>query len=127
MIISANIRESNYCSDSILRNVQLACVFEGFFDFLSYLVLQRKQHPIAQDTQYDCIVLNSTSLVHKAIPFIQVYEHAYCYLDNDQSGKKAFNDLAAALPIKSVNQLSVKNAAYNDLNDYWRSKDKCWK
>ena len=97
------------------------CVFEGFIDFLSYLVLQRKQHPIAQDIPYDCIVLNSTSLLQKTIPFIQVYEHAYCYLDNDKAGEQAGRVINSTM-MNKVALLSEKYADFNDLNDYLQYK-----
>ena len=71
----------------------------------------------------DCIVLNSTALVAKSIPFIDVYAHAYCYLDNDGAGQKAFEKLWEAMPGKCT-AVSSTYEEYNDLNDYLLGKKK---
>ena len=72
------------------KRTSCCCVFEGFMDFLSYMVLEEKGVPdIVQSFPYDCIILNSTSIIQRAIPFIGVYHIAYCYLDNDFAGKQA--------------------------------------
>ena len=78
------------------KRTSCCCVFEGFMDFLSYMVLEEKGVPdIVQSFPYDCIILNSTSIIQRAIPFIGVYHIAYCYLDNDFAGKQAFDTLDA--------------------------------
>ena len=98
------------------------CVFEGFMDFLSYqTMLETNTHLIVERTPCDCIVLNSTSILDKAIPFIDVYEFAYCYFDNDDAGINAYKSLSDSLPGKTIN-ISPHFAEYNDLNDCLNGK-----
>lgn len=100
------------------KHTSSCCVFEGFMDFLSYMTLSRRSNsPIVISEPCDCIVLNSTSIVQKAIPFIQVYDHSYCYLDNDTAGQKAFQVIASCQRSHTT-QMSQFYSEYNDLNDY---------
>ena len=101
------------------------CVFEGFMDLLSYFAFLQEQpgNAVLQQEPCDCIVLNSTALVAKSIPFIDVYAHAYCYLDNDDAGHKAFEKLCEAMPGKCTS-VSSTYKEYNDLNDYLLGKKK---
>ena len=63
------------------------CVFEGFFDYLSYLSMMLP----SQRNERDCIILNSTAMINKAIDILKNYDTIHCYLDNDESGRKATN------------------------------------
>lgn len=104
------------------KHTSSCCVFEGFMDFLTYIYLKQKGgSALVVSESCDCIVLNSTSIVHKAVPFIQVYDHSYCYLDNDASGKKAFETIEYSMPGKAV-LMSELYAGYNDLNDFLLGK-----
>lgn len=99
------------------RRTPACCVFEGFMDFLSYMTLwERGDDSVVQDVSCDCIVTNSTSLVRKAIPFIEVYEAAYCYFDNDDAGREAFYKIWSAVGDKASN-MSGRYMGSNDLND----------
>ena len=100
------------------RKTPCCCLFEGFMDFLSYLTLQRcSDEGVALPFPCDCIIMNSTSLVRKTVPFIGVYEKAYCYLDNDDAGLRAFGVIGQALPGKAFLKSDLF-ADFNDLNDY---------
>lgn len=55
-------------------------VFEGFIDFLSYVVLHG---------DCDAIVLNSVINVPKSIDYLNRYDTVYCHLDNDKAGHDA--------------------------------------
>ena len=100
------------------KRTSCCCVFEGFMDFLSYMVLEEKGVPdIVQSFPYDCIILNSTSIIQRAIPFIGVYHIAYCYLDNDFAGKQALDTLDLLMPGR-IFEMSTRFSPYNDLNDY---------
>ena len=100
------------------KRTSCCCVFEGFMDFLSYMVLEEKGVPdIVQSFPYDCIILNSTSIIQRAIPFIGVYSIAYCYLDNDFAGKQALDTLDLLMPGR-IFEMSSRFSPYNDLNDY---------
>ena len=72
---------------------------------------------IVQSFPFDCIILNSTSIIQRAVPFIGVYSIAYCYLDNDFAGKQAMDTLGLLMPGRIFGQTS-KFSPYNDLNDY---------
>lgn len=91
---------------------QRICVFEGFFDYLSLLTMMKPQHR----SSFDYLVLNSTSMVQKAIPFLQGYAEVHCYLDNDNAGREATSALASKLS-KVIDHAS-RYADYNDVNDF---------
>ena len=94
------------------------CVFEGFMDFLSYqTLLERYDDPFINPVPRDCIILNSTSMVQKAIPFIQVYDVAFTYLDNDAAGIQASGILDEAMTDRTI-RMSDRFYEFNDLNDY---------
>lgn len=100
------------------RRTTSCCVFEGFMDFLSYKVLEeRGDGEIVQPFPCDCIILNSTSIIQRAIPFIGVYTIAYCYLDNDFAGTQALDTLDLLMPGR-IFEMSSRFSSYNDLNDY---------
>lgn len=94
------------------------CIFEGFMDFLSYKVLEESGNStLVHRTACDCIILNSTSIIQRAVPFIDVYLYAYSFLDNDLSGKQAFSTINRLLPGR-IHDMSNKYEPINDLNDY---------
>lgn len=105
-----------------LKHTEACCVFEGFMDFLSYQVLCDRKDPVVVGTQ-DCIVINSTNLIKKAIPFMDVYLKVYCYLDNDEAGRKAFSNIIDTISNKAESK-SHLFCQFNDLNDYLKSKVK---
>ena len=99
-------------------------IFEGFMDFLSYqTLLSRYNDRTINPVPRDCIVLNSTSMVQKAIPFIQVYDVAITYLDNDDAGQQATNTIDAAMTDRTI-RMSERFSGFNDLNDYLTSFSK---
>lgn len=94
------------------------CVFEGFMDFLSYKVLEeRGAKDLIPEVPCDYIIMNSTSIIQRAIPFIGVYTLAYCYLDNDFAGRQAQDTLDLLMP-GGVIEMSKYFSPHNDLNDY---------
>lgn len=86
-------------------------VFEGFFDFLSYV----EDNKLSADGVGDSIILNSTSFHQQAIEFVknENYQRTNTYFDNDNAGNKAtdkfFGDLIAVTP---------KNFIYKPHKDY---------
>ncbi len=92
--------------------VNRVLVFEGFMDFLSYLELG-----ITSITGYDIIVLNSISLLPKAIPIIEKYYYIETYLDNDPAGETATNRI---LDHACIGIYDGRNeySGYKDLNEY---------
>ncbi|GHT28287.1 DNA primase [Bacteroidia bacterium] len=98
------------------QNEKDSClVFEGFWDFLSYLTIQKIER-----TKHDVAVLNSTANTEKAINFLKTHREIYTYLDNDDAGRKA-TELIKSANLTVYNR-STQFADYKDLNDYLRGK-----
>jgi hypothetical protein len=96
---------------TVRNNADTCLVFEGCWDFLSYLTIQKIER-----TKHDVAVLNSVANVQKAMDFLKTHKEIYTYLDNDEGGKKA-TDLIRSEHL-TVNNRSSKFAGYKDLNDY---------
>ena len=82
-------------------------LFEGMFDFLSACEYY-KGCPSCT-----AIVLNSTSNLNNALSTISQYEKVFCYLDNDDAGRKALDKLRQA-NIEVID----KSCIYQDCNDF---------
>lgn len=94
-------------------------VFEGFMDFLSYLQIM-KNKPDKQ--KIDFIILNSTSMVNKAISIIQEkgYKTINCFIDNDAPGRAAFNKIKESCNNSIVvNESARVYPTFKDLNQFW--------
>ncbi|MEG1290564.1 MAG: toprim domain-containing protein [Bacteroidales bacterium] len=108
--IAAN---NNTCSN----NVKSATVriYEGFFNFLSDLVLKNESLPIT-----DIIVLNSVNNVKSALNYIFEHQICECYLDNDVAGRKALEKIKEAAKEKKIDvrDMSFSYSDCNDLNEY---------
>ncbi|MDR1644455.1 MAG: toprim domain-containing protein [Tannerellaceae bacterium] len=100
---------------TISNNRDVCLVFEGFWDFLSYLALQK-----AGKTKHDVAILNSVANVQKALPFLKTHREVYTYLDNDNAGVMATQVIRKACI--TVFDRSVRYAGFKDLNDYLRNK-----
>lgn len=90
---------------------QVVSVFEGFFDFLSALAISRKVEPT-----HHVLVLNSLSLLNKALPQLRRYEKVNLYLDNDRAGQNAVTSIKAV--IRSATDQSRIYEKHKDFNDY---------
>ena len=102
------------------RKTRSCCVFEGFMDFLSYLQLQRSGNiEVVQEETLDYVVLNSTSMVNQAITFLTAYPVVFCYLDNDESGKSAFQQINHKH--RYAKDMSHRYQGYKDINGYLMS------
>jgi hypothetical protein len=94
------------------------CVFEGFIDFLSYLVLKLRHNPdqsIFKEKDY--FILNSVSNTSKLLDRLEKYERIYCYLDNDQAGIHSTNEIRKRYGSKLSDQ-SIHYKEYKDVNDF---------
>ncbi len=91
-------------------------IFEGMFDFLALLELHNVNIP-----PHDVIVLNSLSLLQRAIKRIQEnsYRHASLYLDNDKAGREASSHFKEYFRDSelSVSDHANSYSAYKDIND----------
>ncbi len=97
-------------------------VFEGFFNFLSYLEYYGKDIP----GSYDVCVLNSVTNLHQALPKLMRYDLVGLCLDNDKAGYAAAKDVREAAAAKggvAIRDLSAEiYPSFNDMNDFLRSK-----
>ena len=110
-----NADGSNYAepsSDSVT-------VFEGFFDFLSYMELTSDRLPRPKQ---DICVLNSVVNAQTAADFIKSHQTVHLYLDNDEAGRRASQKIADY--VLASNQEAVitdhceEYKDFNDLNEW---------
>lgn len=97
---------------TILNGSKELLIFEGFFDFLSYLTFKPEKQ-----NQYDFIVLNSVSN-HAKIndKILNKYDLIYLFLDNDKAGRVT----TTIIQKERVNVFDYSNKyiKYKDLNEY---------
>jgi hypothetical protein len=98
---------------TIKNDAPVLAVFEGFFDFLSYITIQQSQSV----SKRDFLVLNSTSFFEPQLPFMQTYSLVHLYLDNDNTGNKCSAMALATDANKFVDERGLY-FGYNDLNDW---------
>lgn len=91
-------------------------VFEGLFDFLSF-VERRKSAGVAAPGS-DVCVLNSVSNVRQSLPFISAHPAVALYLDNDGAGRKASVEIRDSSPGSLVVDHSSEYAAFDDYSEY---------
>ena len=92
-------------------------MFEGFFDFLSFVEMSGETWP-----KCDICVLNSVTNVRKAQDWIRSHKEICTLFDNDDAGRKALQDIkeyiaAPAAPCVKVNDWSYLYEGHNDLNE----------
>lgn len=91
-------------------------VFEGFFDFLSYLAIEKRSQP-----PLTTIVMNSTSFISRVRKFIAerpFLTRVYTYLDNDEAGQRSFMSLKKEFPSVEISDRSATYAPFDDLNEW---------
>lgn len=87
-------------------------VFEGFFDFLSWLVLKDRTKPFS-----DICVLNSVNNLNKALPIIAAHERVSAWMDNDEAGHEALRRIAADCPSVHGHMDEFIKAGVKDVNE----------
>jgi len=93
-------------------------VFEGFFNFLSFLQLFV---PTSANQDSDYLILNSLAFVDHSLELLSTYNRVSLFLDNDPAG-----DLATAHIINCIPSAIDKRhlfKPYEDLNDYLTSSN----
>ena len=98
-------------TESIVTKSRSCCVFEGFIDFLSYLVLND-----LSVCSEDVVVLNTAYNLQKAMPFISSHEIIKSFFDNDVKGRDISDILKSSC--KNVISQSYIYEGYKDLNEY---------
>ncbi len=103
---------------AIQNGTTSCCLFEGFMDYLSYMVLKQRNNPAPSIIkERDYFILNSTGNTPKLLDRLARYEQIYCYLDNDEAGMRTTIDIQQRYGVK-VSDQSVHYRGYKDLNDY---------
>ena len=98
-----------------IPSAQSVLVFEGFFDFLSWQVMQSSLCPSC-----DVVVLNSVSNLNRASDYLRLHDKIICFLDNDMAGQKAFASIKTILPDKQIADMSHLYQKHKDLNEMLR-------
>ena len=88
-------------------------VTEGFFNFLSYLTIVRRQEP--ELTNY--LILNSTAFFDRRLSQMSQHDKVHLFLDNDKTGQKYSLQAVSRDPQKFIDE-SQLYAGYSDLNDW---------
>lgn len=91
-------------------------VFEGCFDFLSYLTITVNQDLLLPNF----LILNSTALFEKNLPIMQRHETVNLFLDNDDAGEKIAVKAIALNPGKFTDHRNLYRG-YKDVNDWLRN------
>jgi len=101
---------------TIKNNSRKVAVFEGFFDFLTFISIEQK----FTANSYSFCVLNSLSFFEAARAFLEGHSIVHLFLDRDNAG---FNCTRNALQIhpKYIDGSNLYRD-FKDLNDWWVSK-----
>jgi len=97
---------------TINNNSEVVSLFESWSDFLSYLTLNK--HNLKNENY---IILNSTSLVKKAVELISNFKKVKCFFDNDATGKKT-TQIIKENCINEFEDCSFIYKNFNDFNDF---------
>lgn len=107
------------------KAVRQCCVFEGFFDFLSYKTCKKQNDSwLCIAGHCDYVILNSVALATKAIPYLTYYDAVYLYLDNDKAGRDATKSIMNALDGKAKDESSLYGK-FEDINDFLTGNVMC--
>ena len=87
------------------------CIFEGYFDFLTYLTL-----PNAQNSNSDYLILNSTAIFFKVEDELKGYYKIVLFLDNDLGGRSLTQKIVSKY--ENVEDCSVLYRHFKDLNEW---------
>ena len=87
------------------------CIFEGFFDYLTYKNLEKKGN-----LNSDYLILNSTAMFFKVEETLKKYDKILVFLDNDDNGK--FVKSKIQNQYKNVEDCSLIYRCFKDLNEW---------
>lgn len=92
-------------------------LFEGFFDFLSYLTITKQHTP-----EYNSIISNSiTSNLNRIYECLPSYSKIFCVLDNDRKGREKQAELERYFRNIHFIDCSHRYDGFKDLNEYLQS------
>ena len=92
------------------------CIFEGFFDYLTYKNLEKKENSTS-----DYLILNSTAMLFKIEEMLKKYAKISLLLDNDSNGELAKSKIQNQY--KNVEDCSLIYQKFKDLNEWFCSKE----
>ena len=93
-------------------------LFEGFMDYLSFLTIRVNNNPEEPRTnEQDYMVLNSVTNLSKAEQLLRPYTRIGSFLDNDQAGQRAYENLKKIFGNR-LQDMSHHYKEHKDLNDY---------
>ena len=87
-------------------------IFEGFFDFMSWLVFQNTEKPSC-----DVVVLNSVNNLEKAIDYVNRHSSILCFTDRDEAGRRCLDRISGLFKGKQIMDMSNLYKKYKDLNE----------
>ena len=88
------------------------CIFEGFFDYLTYKNLEKKENSTS-----DYLILNSTAMLFKVEETLKKYAKILVFLDNDDNGKFVMSKIQNQY--KNVEDCSLIYHGFKDLNKWF--------
>ncbi len=97
-------------------------LFEGFWDYLSYLEMSGNTNP-----DYQIIVLNSLSFAQEVARDLakrnDQITNVILFLDNDTAGEKAVHQIAEIIEPTGITTGTMNHLyeGFKDLNDYWKN------
>lgn len=108
------------CQDYTFINNQqpVCCVFEGFFDFLSYLTMLEKRGSNSLINNANYIILNSITNLQKATAVIENHCFVIGYLDNDPGGDVTTKNISK-MNIEVFIDARATYAKHKDFNEFW--------
>jgi len=101
---------------TIKGNTHTLNIFEGFFDFLSFLTWSK-----VTETPGTCIILNSVVNLPKIYRALPNYLNINLYLDNDPSGRETVKKIQNVQPY-TKNQAEIIYPGFKDFNDFLTKK-----
>lgn len=101
----------------ISNHSQILRIFEGFFDYLSFIEIRENKNL----EQSDYLVLNSVALITKNLSVLQNYRTIELYLDNDAAGNKHTEIIIKSFQ-DSIDYRKIFKG-YKDLNEWFSLRE----
>ena len=91
-------------------------IFEGFFDYLTYKNLEKKEN-----LSSDYLILNSTAMLFKVEETLKEYDKISLFLDNDKNGNATKKVILKKY--ENVEDCSLIYQKFKDLNEWYCYND----
>ena len=89
-------------------------IFEGFFDYLTYKNIEKKENSIS-----DYLILNSTAMLFKVEKALKEYSKISLFFDNDVNGNATKEIIQKKY--KNVEDCSLLYRGFKDLNEWFNA------